>query len=268
MSRSLKLLAKELDVPVVARLPAQPRSRAAHGQAAHALRPARVRLPDRGHPLLRADTGRRSPPGAARSRPRDITVWSLDEQRAWSPAPITDVFPSGVKEVYRVALASGREVKATGNHPFVTLQRLAALDELTVGDRIAIPRHIPEPIGVGLGWTEDRLGLLAHLIGDGCVLHGNSPFTTPRTTKPTSTSWRGRSRRVRYHAPAGGAGDVVALLPARPLPVHAQAPNPLHGWFRELGYRRPAVLPEAHPRRPLLCEQPRDRLVPAASVGD
>ena len=49
MSRSLKLLAKELDVPVIAIVPAQPRPRAAHRQEAPAVRPARVRLPDRGH---------------------------------------------------------------------------------------------------------------------------------------------------------------------------------------------------------------------------
>ena len=43
-SRAMKLLAKELDVPVVALSPAQPRSRAAHRQEADAGRPARVRL--------------------------------------------------------------------------------------------------------------------------------------------------------------------------------------------------------------------------------
>ena len=68
-----------------------------------------------------------------------MQVWSMDEGRRLVPSPLTAVFPSGVKEVFRLTLASGRTVKASGNHPFRTLGGWAALEDLATGDRVAVP---------------------------------------------------------------------------------------------------------------------------------
>src|SRR5207237_6956924 len=121
--------------------------------------------------LLRADTG---VPVTFGELMRDgwegVLLWSLDEQHRLVPAPVTKVFESGVKDVYLLRLASGREVKASANHPFLTFSGWTPLGELRTGDRVAIPRHIPVPVAAGLGWSEHRIGLLAHLIGYGCVV--------------------------------------------------------------------------------------------------
>ena len=53
------------------------------------------------------------------------------------------MFPSGVKTVFELRLASGRSVKASGNHPFLALEGWFPLDKLDVGDRIAVPRGGP-----------------------------------------------------------------------------------------------------------------------------
>jgi replicative DNA helicase len=63
-------------------------------------------------------------------------------------------------------MASGREVEATANHPFLTVDGWIPLGELTVGDRLAVPRQVPQPIGVE-SMPEAELVLLAHQIGDG-----------------------------------------------------------------------------------------------------
>src|SRR5260370_42696564 len=121
--------------------------------------------------LLRADAGALVTFGQLmRDGCEGVLLWSVDEQHQLVPAPVTKVCASGTKEVYRLRLASGREVKASANHPFLTFSRWTPLGELRLGDRLAIPRHVPEPISAGLGWSDHRIGLLAHLIGDGCVV--------------------------------------------------------------------------------------------------
>jgi replicative DNA helicase len=96
-------------------------------------------------------------------------VWSLDERKRMVARPMTNVFPSGRKEVFKVRLASGRKVEATGNHPFMTLDGWTPLERLTVGDRVAVPRRVPEPVHTQR-MDESEIILLARMIGDGsCV---------------------------------------------------------------------------------------------------
>lgn len=66
-------------------------------------------------------------------------------------------------------LASGREVEATGNHPFMKLEGWTPLEELKIGDRVAAPRRVPEPVDTK-EMHDSEVILLAHMIGDGsCV---------------------------------------------------------------------------------------------------
>ena len=82
------------------------------------------------------------------------------------PRPMTAVFPSGVKEVFRVRMASGRTVEATANHPFLTVDGWCPLGELAVGDRLGVPRRVPAPTRPE-PLAQERILLLAQLIGSG-----------------------------------------------------------------------------------------------------
>jgi replicative DNA helicase len=96
----------------------------------------------------------------------NIPVWSMDERLRLVPRIMTHAFPSGVKEVFRVRLTSGREVQATANHPFLTSNGWCPLGELKAGSRVAIPRQVPMPLDIR-EIPEPELVMLAHLLGDG-----------------------------------------------------------------------------------------------------
>ncbi|OBB75962.1 replicative DNA helicase [Mycobacterium sp. 852014-52144_SCH5372336] len=168
-SRSLKLMAKELDVPVVAisQLNRGPEQRTDKKPMVSDLRESGCLTANTR--ILRADTGAEVTFGELMRTGERPLVWSMDERKRMVARPMTNVFYSGHKEVFKVRLASGREVEATANHPFMTLDGWMPLGELAVGARVAVPRRVPEPVNTQR-MNEAEIILLAHMIGDGsCV---------------------------------------------------------------------------------------------------
>ncbi|MGH8898551.1 MAG: replicative DNA helicase [Egibacteraceae bacterium] len=169
LSRGLKILAKELEIPVLAlsQLSRKPEDRADRRPQLADLRDSGCLTADTR--ITRADTGVEVTMGdLLRSGARNVPVWSLDDQLSLVPSVMTHVFSSGSKPVYRVRLASGRTVKATANHPFRAIDGWLPLAELTVGSPVAVPRFLPEPTGV-TPWPDGRVAMVAHLVGDGGI---------------------------------------------------------------------------------------------------
>jgi replicative DNA helicase len=170
ISRNLKILARELEVPIVAlsQLSRNLESRSDKHPMLSDLRESGCLAAETR--LLRADTNTEVTIGElAESGERNVPVWSLDDRYKLVPATLTHAFCSGVKPAWRMRLASGRIIDATANHRFRTVTGWTPLGELSVGSRIAVPRRLDGPDRL-VSMDPDELVLLAHLLGDGCVL--------------------------------------------------------------------------------------------------
>nr|WP_263858062.1 replicative DNA helicase [Mycolicibacterium doricum] len=165
-SRSIKLMAKELDVPVVAisQLNRGPEQRTDKRPQVSDLRESGCLTANTR--ILRADNGAEVTFGELMRTGERPLVWSLDERMRMVARPMTNVFASGRKEAFRVRLASGRTVEATGNHPFMTVDGWIPLEELKVGDRVGAPRKVPEPVRTGR-MADAEVVMLGRMIGDG-----------------------------------------------------------------------------------------------------
>ena len=166
-SRQLKLLAKELEVPVVtiSQLNRGPEQRTDKKPMLGDLRESGCLTASTR--VLRADTGTEVTLGELMiSGEVGLPVWSLDERLRLVARPMMAVFSSGVKEVFRLRLASGREVEASANHPFLTAEGWVPLGELGAGDLLAVPRLVPEPLDP-LPMPESQVVQLGNLLGGG-----------------------------------------------------------------------------------------------------
>lgn len=175
ISRSMKILAKELDVPVLA---VSQLSRQLEQAGA---KPRKPRLADlrecvTGDTLVVLADGRRVPIADLVGTTPRVLATTADGKIAEADADA--VWPVGLRQVFTVRLASGKEIRATADHRLLGAEGWRHIRDMQPGDRLATARVLPEPADPE-PWPEDHLVLLAHLIGDGSYLtHQPLRYTT------------------------------------------------------------------------------------------
>ncbi len=166
-------------------------------------------------------------------------VLAVDTQSGkLEPRVVSRAFSTGIKPVWKLTLASGRTLRATGNHKFLAIDGWRRLDTLEAGQHLAAPRHLRVQGKPTATMSETELALLAHLIGDGSTLDKRGSYYTSgeeelaRAVVGFADEVFGVRIAPKIHLDSRGRWEV-GLVSSTPL-THGK-PNAVAQWLRELG---------------------------------
>lgn len=96
------------------------------------------------------------------------TVHGFDETTGrMRTAQVDAVAQQGVRDIYRVTSETGKNVRVSGNHPFLTPDGWVEAADLAEEAYVAVPAALPN--AVESRFTDDEIVVLGYLLGDGTL---------------------------------------------------------------------------------------------------
>ncbi len=188
ISRGLKVLARDLDVPVLA---IAQLSRAV--EARHDKRPLLSDLRDclPGTALITdADTGERLLVERIAGEGLRPNVWAVDDDLRLVKRRVVDAWAVGRKDLVEVELRNGLLLRCSGGHRLLGEKGWTRADDLAPGQRVGLPRRQDQPLHA----VEDdarKWLLCGWLLGDG-YLNGTAALTTASAAEARYAAWLGK----------------------------------------------------------------------------
>jgi replicative DNA helicase len=105
---------------------------------------------------------------------KSAKILTLKEDYKFKQTEASNFIDDGIKPVFRVTTRLGRQIETTITHPYLTINGWRKLEELKIGNKIAVPR-ILNVFGQD-EWRECEVKILGYLLGDGSLTSGTTVF--------------------------------------------------------------------------------------------
>ena len=164
------------------------------------------------------------------------TILALDTDFKLKPAKVKNVFNNGIKKVFAVRTASGREIKATANHPFLGVEGWTQLADLKISDKIAVPRTLTTR--AKQNFPDFKLATLGYLLAEGnfCHPHGVYFYSTQsdELADYQSNLEQFKNTRGKLLVRRDGSASARSLYSGR---INLKIPSELARWVELLGLK-------------------------------